>query len=284
MTIGAPESDDDAPAAGVAGGLDVSRPHPARRYDYWLGGKDNFAADRQSGDAIEKVFPHIRTAARANRDFLHRTVRCLAAEAGIRQFLDIGTGLPTADNTHDIAQRVDPTCRIVYADNDPLVLAHARALLTSHPPGRTAYLHADLRRPDDLLRAVIADGTLDLTQPVAVMLVAVLHFIHDDAQASAAVDTLMRAMPTGSYLTLSHATADFLRPSTRAALSGGSVLGSSDFTSRTRTQVEQFFKLNGLTLIPPGVTVVSDWRPDPDTPTVPPEHVSVWGGIAAKNS
>ncbi len=282
VTTGTP-GPDDAPTA-PAGRIDASRPHPARRYDYWRGGKDNFAADRHSADAIEKVFPHIRTAARANRDFLHRTVRYLVEEAGVRQFLDIGTGLPTACNTHDIAQALDPTCRIVYADNDPLVLAHARALLTSHPHGRTAYLHADLHQPNDLLHAVIADGTLDLTQPVAVMLVAVLHFIHDDTNANAAVNKLMKAMPAGSYLTLSHATADFLPPAVQAALTDGTVAGSSDFTSRTRTQIEHLFTDNDLTLIPPGLTVVSDWRPDPDTPTVPPEHVSVWGGIAAKKT
>ncbi|WP_189083234.1 SAM-dependent methyltransferase, partial [Mangrovihabitans endophyticus] len=222
--------------------------HPARRYDYWLGGKDNFAADRASGDAIEQVFPHIRTAARENRRFLHRAVKHLAA-AGIRQFLDIGTGLPTADNTHQIAQTLDPTARIVYADNDPLVLVHARALLTSHPHGHTAYVHADLRNPDRLLADPDLAATLDLNQPVGLLLIAVLHFLPDPA-AHTAVHTLVDALPAGSYLALSHATADLLPAGTAHALHEEPA--AADIVLRTHTQISAF--TTGLDLLPPGIT------------------------------
>ena len=161
--------------------IDTTTAHPARRYDYWLGGKDNFAADRESADAIETIFPSIRVAARENRNFLHRAVRYLVTEAGVRQFLDIGTGLPTADNTHDIAQRLAPDSRIVYVDNDPLVLVHARALLTSSPEGVTDYLDADVREPETILTG--AKRTLDFNQPVAVMLLGILGNIVDYDEA-----------------------------------------------------------------------------------------------------
>ena len=259
---------------------DTTRAHPARRYNYWLGGKDNFAADRESGDAIEKIFPAVRTAAVENRRFLQRTVRYVAGQ-GVRQFLDIGTGLPTQDNTHEIAQRVDPSCRIVYVDNDPLVLVHARALLTSHPAGRTAYLQADLRQPQQILADPDLKATLDLSRPVAVLLVAVLHFLPDDDEAHAAVRTLMDATPAGSYLAISHATTDLLPAATVSRLTGGSVPGAGDFTGRTRAEVAQFF--NGLTLVEPGVEVISRWQPDPDTPPPPPDdQVSVYGAVARK--
>src|SRR4051812_29557414 len=171
--------------------LHPETPHPARRYNYWLGGKDNFAADRAAADAIEAAFPHIRTAAVENRRFLQRAVRHLVEEAGIRQFLDIGTGLPTADNTHEVAQRIEPSARVVYIDNDPLVLAHARALLTSDPAGATAYLDADLRDADAILAQPELAEVLDLSQPVALLLVAVLHFIADDDQAYETVRKLV---------------------------------------------------------------------------------------------
>ena len=174
--------------------IDTTTAHPARRYDYWLGGKDNFAADRESADAIETIFPSIRTAARENRNFLHRAVRYLVTEAGVRQFLDIGTGLPTADNTHDIAQRLAPDARIVYVDNDPLVLVHARALLTSHPHGATQYIEADLRQPEQILTDADLTGTLDLAKPVALLLVAVLHFVPDTDHPDTIVRTLLDAL------------------------------------------------------------------------------------------
>ena len=259
--------------------IDTSRAHPARRYNYWLGGKDNFAADRASGDAIEQIFPGIRTAAIENRRFLQRAVRYLAAQ-GIRQFLDIGTGLPTEDNTHEIAQHLDPTSRIVYVDNDPLVLVHARALLTSHPAGRTAYLQADLRRPEQILTDPELTTTLDLSRPVAVLLVAVLHFLPDHTEANTTVNALMEAVPPGSYLVISHATTGLLPAATTRALTSGEVPGTADFTGRTRAQVARFF--DRLTLVDPGVEVISRWRPDPHPCPPPADQVSMYGGVARK--
>ncbi|MCM4075978.1 SAM-dependent methyltransferase [Paractinoplanes hotanensis] len=262
--------------------VDTSTAHPARRYNYWLGGKDNFAADRESADAIEAVFPHIRTAAVENRRFLQRVVRVLTQEHGIRQFLDVGTGLPTADNTHQVAQRIEPSSRVVYVDNDPLVLTHARALLTSAPEGRTAYISADLRDPESILAHADLVATLDLSRPVAVMLIAVLHFVHDDDQADKAIATLMGALPPGSFLALTHATADFLPPEIAAALTSGKVRGASSFEGRSGAQVARLLDGNGLELIEPGLTVVSQWRPDPDVTPPPAEHVSVYGAVARK--
>jgi hypothetical protein len=260
--------------------LDVTVAHPARRYNYWLGGKDNFAADRASADAIEKIYPHIRTAAVENRRFLHRAVRYLVQVAGVRQFLDIGTGLPTADNTHEVAQRQDPAARVVYVDNDPLVLVHARALLVSHPAAAAAYLDADLRQPDTILAAPELQDTLDLTRPVAVLLVAVLHFLPDHEQAYDVVRTLMAAMSTGSYLVISHATTDLLPADTARRLAAEDLPGRGNFTARTRAQVARFF--DGHLLIDPGVQPVSAWRPDLDDSQPPPEQVAVYGGIARK--
>jgi hypothetical protein len=260
--------------------LDVAIAHPARRYNYWLGGKDNFAADRASADAIEKIYPGIRTAAVENRRFLRRAVRHLVVAEGVRQFLDIGTGLPTAGNTHEIAQRCNPTGRVVYVDNDPLVLVHARALLVSHPAGATAYLDADLRQPDAILAAPELHGTLDLSQPVAVLMVAVLHFLPDHEQAYDVVKTLMAAMPAGSYVVISHATTDVLPADTAHQLAARDLPGRGDFTARSRARVARFF--DGLTLLDPGLQVISAWRPDPDDPEPPAEQVAVYGGIAHK--
>ncbi|GAA2553953.1 hypothetical protein GCM10010435_25450 [Winogradskya consettensis] len=177
--------------------IDTSTAHPARRYNYWLGGKDNFAADRASGDAIAAAFPTTRMAVIENRQFLSRAVTHLTRDAGIRQFLDIGTGLPSADNTHEVAQAIAPDARIVYVDNDPLVLTHARALLTGTPAGATAYLHADLREPERILADPQLAEVLDLTQPVALMLVAVLHFVAESDDPYAKVAHLLDALPTG---------------------------------------------------------------------------------------
>lgn len=259
--------------------IDPTIAHPARRYDYWLGGKDNFAADRESGDAIEAVYPHIRTAVRENRRFLRRVVQYLVKEVGIRQFLDVGTGLPTVDNTHEVAQAINPVARIVYVDNDPLVLSHARALLTSHPDGRTAYIDADLREPAKILTDPHFTEMLDMREPVALLLVAVLHFLPDDAQAYATVKTLVDALPSGSFLAASHATHDFLPASVAEAFRAKQVTGTGDFTGRSRTQFLRFF--DGLNLIAPGVEVITHWRPD-TTDSPPPEHVSIYGGVALK--
>jgi hypothetical protein len=260
--------------------IDTTTAHPARRYNYWLGGKDNFAADRQSGDAIEAIFPGIRTAAVENRRFLHRAVRYLVQDAGVRQFLDIGTGLPTADNTHDVAQRLAPQSRVVYVDNDPLVLAHARALLTSDPRGATAYLDADLREPGKILADSALTDTLDLSEPIGLLLVAILHFLPDTQHAHTIVRTLMDALPAGSFLVISHATTELLEPDTARALETSDFPGRGDFTGRTRAQVQRFF--DGLDLVPPGLTPISDWRPDPDTTPPQPHDASIYAAVARK--
>jgi hypothetical protein len=257
--------------------LDTSIAHPARRYDYWLGGKDNFAADRESGDQVAAAFPGIRIAVIENRRFLRRAVNYLGKQ-GVRQFLDIGTGLPTADNVHQVAQRVHPEARIVYVDNDPLVLAHARALLTTDPAGRTAYIDADLADPSRIINDPVLRATLDLSQPVALMLVAVLHFITDDDTARAAVGTLVDALAPGSYITISHSTYDLMPPDVVAQLD--SVSGRGTFTPRSRRQVERFF--TGLDLIPPGLQILSEWMPEPDAELPRPDDVSMYGAIARK--
>ncbi|MFB9235529.1 SAM-dependent methyltransferase [Plantactinospora siamensis] len=241
--------------------IDTTRPHSARRYDYWLGGKDNFQADREAAEAIAAVFPHIRTAARENRAFMQRAVRHLAAEAGVRQFLDIGTGLPTADNVHEVAQRIAPESRIVYVDNDPLVLAHARALLTSSPQGATAYIDADARRPQTILADPVLRSTLDFSRPVALLLVALLHFVEDQEDPYEIVRQLVAALPAGSYLVLSHATFDPLDAETIAAMNAINEGIKPTFTPRPLAEVSRFFA--GLDLLEPGIVSVSDWRPGP---------------------
>jgi S-adenosyl methyltransferase len=216
--------------------FDAGVAHPARRYNYWLGGKDNFAADRDSGDAIAAAFPSIKAAVRENRKFLRRTMEFLVREAGVRQFLDIGTGLPTVDNTHQVAQRIAPGSRIVYVDNDPIVLAHARALLTSSREGATAYLEADLREPEKILSHPDLDAVLDLREPVGLILLAVLHFVDDTEDPYGIVARLVEAMPSGSYLVVSHATYDPMpapivascrRPSPRPASPAAPAAGAS---------------------------------------------------------
>ena len=261
--------------------IDTSVVQPARRYNYWLGGKDNFAADRLSGDGIELIYPHIRTSAVQNRMFLQRVVRYLVKQAGIRQFLDVGTGLPTEGNTHEVAQEIAPQCRVVYVDNDPMVMVHARALLTSSREGKTAYIEADLREPRAILADTTLTATLDLRQPVAVLLVAVVHFLPDDAEAVAAVKTLVDAMVPGSFLVVSHATGDLMGPASVQALADWGYVGKGDTTLRSKAWMSGLF--DGLDLVDPGLQIVSDWRPDPEA-TVRPlaEHVSVYGGVALK--
>ena len=260
--------------------IDSTKVHPARRYNYWLGGKDNFAADRASADEIEKAFPTIRLTAQENRAFLRRAVGYLTADAGIRQFLDIGTGLPTADNTHEVAQRIAADSRIVYVDNDPLVLVHARALLNSSSHGKTAYLEADLRRPDDILGDPQLTATLDLTRPVALVLVAVLHFIHGRAAAQPIVDRLMSALPTGSYLVATHATEDFASPELRARYQELFAAGRADVWPRDRAEFGALF--DGLDLVKPGLVPVSQWRPEPKA-TIPPRgDTSLWAAVGRK--
>jgi S-adenosyl methyltransferase len=239
--------------------FDTTVAHPARVWDYLLGGKDNFAADRTAGEQVLQVMPEMGLVARAGREFLARAVRYLAAEAGIRQFLDIGTGLPTADNTHEVAQRDAPESRIVYVDNDPIVLTHARALLTSDPRGETAYISADIRDTDTILGE--AGHTLDFTQPVAVMLLAILHFIPDSDQPHAIVRRLMQAVPSGSYLVISHASSDIMAQTVEAGAEIYNEHSAVSINLRSEQQVTQFF--DGLDLVPPGVTPLGHWRPEP---------------------
>jgi len=257
--------------------FDVGTAHPARRYNYWLGGKDNFAADRQSGDAIAATFPGIRDSVRENRRFLRRTVEFLAREAGIDQFLDIGTGLPTADNTHEVAQRITPHARIVYVDNDPIVLAHARALLTSSPRGATAYIDADLREPSKILEAPQLRATLDLRRPVALVLLAVLHFVHDDRDPYGVVRRVLDALPAGSYLVMSHATYDLVPPDKVATLEAQS---GGQWRSRSRAEFARFF--DGLELIEPGVVPIGDWRPEPGTERPDPAQIVTYGAVGRR--
>jgi hypothetical protein len=258
--------------------IDMTKPHPARRYDYWLGGKDNFQADRDAAEAIAAVFPHIRTAARENRAFMQRAVKHLAAEAGIRQFLDIGTGLPTANNVHDVAQGIAPESRIVYVDNDPLVLTHARALLTSSEQGATAYIDADVRDPDNILLDPAVRDTLDWSEPVALLLVAVLHFVEDGEDPWAIVNKLVGALPAGSYLVLSHATFDPLDQKTIKAMNAVNEGITPRFSPRSLSEVSRFFE--GLDLLEPGIVSVSDWRPEPG-PRPTPAEATGYGAVAA---
>jgi len=261
-----------------AGRIDMTKPHPARRYDYWLGGKDNFQADREAAEAIAAVFPHIRTAARENRAFMRRAVSFLAAEAGIRQFLDIGTGLPTANNVHDVAQGIAPESRIVYVDNDPLVLTHARALLTSSKQGATAYIDADVRDPEKILDDPAVRETLNLAEPVALLLVAVLHFVEDAENPSGIVNQLVSALPAGSYLVLSHATFDPLDAQTIAAMNAVNAGNTPRFCPRPLGEVSRFFE--GLDLLEPGIVSVADWRPEPG-PRPTPAETTGYGAVAA---
>jgi S-adenosyl methyltransferase len=262
------------------GAIDVSVPHPARRYNYWLGGKDNFAADRESAEEFARQFPGVRIGARANRAMLQRATRYLAAEAGVRQFLDIGTGLPTVDNTHEVAQRYAPDSRIVYVDNDPLVMTHARALLTSSPEGRTTYLEADLRDPDRILADPALRETLDLGKPVALMLIAVLHFVPGDGAAQPIVRRLLDALPAGSFLVATHATVNFSPPEQQAAHRAMRRQGRSDVWTRDRDEFAALF--DGLELLDPGVVPVSEWRPDPGAERLDPRDVAVWGAVGRK--
>ncbi|MBB5481141.1 SAM-dependent methyltransferase [Micromonospora parathelypteridis] len=261
--------------------IDTSVAHPARRYNYWLGGKDNFQADRESGDVMAAAFPTIRTSALENRRFLQRAVGYLAGEAGIRQFLDIGTGIPTANNTHEVAQAVAPETRVVYVDNDPIVLAHARALLTSSSAGATAYIDADLRDPERILAHPELRRTIDLSQPVALMLVAVLHFVPDGDDPYALVRQLLDALPAGSYLAASHATHEYLPPEVaaeaKAAAKGGGPHGLINL--RTRDEFTRFF--TDLDVVEPGITSVAEWRAESEPQPRPSVvEVSMYGGVA----
>jgi S-adenosyl methyltransferase len=251
--------------------LDVDVPHSARIWNYLLGGKDNFASDRNAADAVLGQLPEIRDFAQAGRGFLARAIAFLAGEAGIRQFLDLGTGLPTADNTHELAQRIAPESRIVYVDNDPLVLVHARALLTSDPLGATDYIDADVRDPEKILKA--ARGTLDFAQPIAVMMVGILGHVADDDGPARIVRTIVDALPSGSYVAINDS---ITTPQNDSAVETAKNEGAN-YHLRTVEQVASFFE--GLDLVEPGVVSTPLWRPEPGTT---PTELAVYCGLARK--
>jgi len=269
----AAEQHGDAPN-GSAGksSFDTSVAHPARVYDYLLGGKDNYEADREAAEGLIAISPNVLPSVRANRAFLRRAVQYLTAEAGMRQFLDIGTGLPTAENTHQVAQEIAPESRVVYVDNDPIVLAHARALLTSSPEGATAYIDADLRDADAILREAAA--TLDFSKPIAVMLLCIMQYVPDTAGPHQMVSTLIDAVSPGSYLVVSDTTRDI---ETEQMIAGAAQynarLGPNVFTPRTRTEFERFF--DGLELVEPGLVPLPQWRALADPKQVIPMYAAM---------
>ncbi len=237
--------------------FDVTVAHPARIYNYWLGGRDNFPADRRVAEEVLAVMPGIAQVARANRDFLAAAVHYLASDAGIRQFLDIGTGLPTVGNTHEVAQRAAPRARIAYVDNDPVVASHARALLTSSAEGRCEYIHADARDAGTVLARAAA--VLDFTKPVAVMMLGLLHFLPGPEDPHALVRRYLDAMPPGSYLAISHASSDISAGAVAAGTRSYNAGSAVAVTPRSRAEVTRFFA--GLELIPPGLTILGQWAP-----------------------
>jgi hypothetical protein len=255
--------------------IDTKVAHIARVYNYWLGGKDNFAADREAAELVIASYPSIVASVRAQREFLGRAVGYLAREAGVRQFLDIGTGLPAASNTHEVAQQVAPESRIVYVDNDPIVLAHARALLSGDARGTTAYLDADLRNTHELLAE--AAGTLDFRQPIAVMLIGVLHCIRDADDPAAIVRRLLAALPSGSYLTIAHPASDVHAAQIGTAANKLNAVMADPVTMRSHAQVARFF--DGTELVEPGLVQLHRWRAEPADPAV---QLANYGGVARK--
>jgi O-methyltransferase involved in polyketide biosynthesis len=257
--------------------LDTSVAHIARVYDYWLGGKDNFAADRYAGEQTKAAYPAIGQAVRARRAFLGRAVRYLVAEAGIRQFLDIGTGLPSANNVHQVAQSLVPECRIVYVDNDPLVISHARALLKSNAEGAVAYIDADLRDTSTILTE--AADTLDFARPTAVMLLGVLQFIPDEEDPYGITDELVRATAPGSFVTIAHPARDLEADAMAEFVRRYNELAIEKARFRTHAEVSRFF--HGLDLVEPGVVKQPQWRPDSEFEAKYP--TAAWAGMARKS-
>ena len=256
--------------------VDPTTAHIARIQDYWLGGKDHFAVDRAAGDEAIAALPDMVASVRNTRAFLGRTTRFLVAEAGMRQFLDIGTGIPTALNTHEVAQGIAPESRIVYVDNDPMVLAHARALLTSHPNGMTSYIDADLRDAGPILTE--AEGLLDFGRPIGVILMAVLQFIPDDADPWAIVATIMDAVPSGSYLVISHPASDIQAAAMAGMAQRLNSVMKQQVKPRSKEEVGRFF--DGLELVEPGIIRCPEWRPD--NPADAAGKSTMWGGVARK--
>jgi O-methyltransferase involved in polyketide biosynthesis len=270
--------EDRAADDGAPPGLDTTVANPARVWNYWVGGKDNFAVDREVGQQVMELLPAMPMIARYARRFLFDAVRRLSADEGIRQLLDIGTGLPTADNTHEVAQRAAPEARIVYVDNDPVVLAHARALLTSSPEGKTGYVAADLRDTDTILSG--AEQILDFSKPIAVLLIAILHFIPDADDPQRIVARLMDAVPSGSYLAIVHAASDIQAERVAEGMGLYNQTSSTPITMRTRAQVACFF--DGLDLVRPGVVPLDEWwTPDQVEPGAA-GRLAGYAGIARK--
>ena len=256
--------------------FDITVPHISRVYDYWLGGKDNFAADREVGDRTIAAYPNVVHSVRAGRKFLARAVRYLARDEGIRQFLDIGTGIPSANNTHEVAQHFAPESRIVYVDNDPIVLSHARALLTSAPGGECAYVDADMHDPDAILAQ--AELTLDFSEPIAVMFVASLQYAGDDAEVARIVHRLMAPCVAGSFLVISHPASDIDPEQVAEFTRRFNESGPEQMVRRDRAGVTRLF--DGLDLVDPGVTQTATWRPDSDLEAASP--AALWAGVARK--
>jgi SAM-dependent methyltransferase len=260
--------------------LRIDHPHPARMYDYYLGGKDSFPADRFAAGRVVALFPHVRSTARANRRFLGRAVR-FAAQQGIRQFLDVGTGIPTADNTHEVAQIVAPDARVVYVDNDPIVLSHARALLRGTPEGRTAYVDADFRDPQAILGAPQVKELLDFSRPVALMAVSLLHFFPDSEEPQEALAELKAVLAPGSALILSHATAEFTPSEVSANVLRTYATAGLNLTPRTHAEVLRLF--GGLDLVDPGLVPVHEWHADDDRDrALTRTEVAGYAGVALK--
>lgn len=266
----------------AAARINTAMAHPARVYDYLLGGKDNFAADREAAEKLIELSPGTREGVRAHRAFLGRAVRYLA-EAGVAQFLDIGTGIPTQGNTHEIAQQVNPEARVVYVDNDPIVLVHGRALLTGSPAGRTTVIEADLRQPDVILSHPETRAVIDFTRPVAIVLAGVLHFITDQEDPHGAVEHYKNAVPAGSHLLLSHITLDFAPQVRKEDFTKPYDKSSAPMVPRTHAEVTRFF--DGWNVVDPGVVEVVDWRPDEGAQRedIPGGgHAWAYGGVATK--
>jgi hypothetical protein len=257
--------------------IDTTVPHSARIWNYWLGGKDNYEVDRMAGDQFVQAFPEIAVIARASRAFMGRAIRYLAAEEGVRQFLDVGTGLPTFDSTHEIAQQVAPESRIVYVDNDPVVLLHAETLLVSTPEGATDYIDADMRDPRRIVEA--AGKTLDFSRPVAVIFLGVLGHVPDDDEAVSIVRRVMDAVPSGSYLVLADGTNVVHGDQGEAAQDEYNESGAEPYTLRSPEQLARFF--DGLDMVEPGLVSVPRWRPVPSAVGVPDE-LDQFGGVGRK--
>jgi hypothetical protein len=263
----------------AASEIDTSKPHPARMYDAYLGGKDNYPVDREAVREILRAFPEVRPIALANRAFLQRAVRFLAGEAGVRQFLDIGTGIPSAGNVHEVAGQVAPDARVVYVDNDPIVHVHANALLTGS--GNTSIVLADLRDPDVIVEHPKVRGLIDFTRPVALLLVAILHFITDEQDPAGIVATLRDALPGGSYLALSHGTLDFHTSDSADLAAAGYRNATAPLVLRTREQVSAFF--DGFDVLEPGLVQAPLWRPD-GRPPRPKDlaKIGIYAGVGRK--